>query len=97
MATHICFMKLTDQGAKSIKESPARVKQATEMAQKLGAKVVATYYTQGDWDLVTIAEWPSDEVGTAFLLGLAAMGNVHTSTHRAFTVDEMAAIVKKMP
>jgi uncharacterized protein with GYD domain len=74
-----------------------RVKQATEMATKMGAKILATYYTHGEYDVITIAEWPNDEVATTFLLGVAAQGNVHTATCRAFSVDEMAALVKKLP
>jgi uncharacterized protein with GYD domain len=90
-------MKFTDQGARTIKESPARLKASIEMATKMGAKIQAVYYTHGEYDLITIAEWPSDEAATTFLLGVAAQGNVHTATYRAISVDEMAALVKKLP
>jgi uncharacterized protein with GYD domain len=43
-----------------------------------------------------ILEAPDEETATAALLHLGAMGNVHTSTCRAFTAAEMAKIVTKV-
>jgi hypothetical protein len=42
-----------------------------------------------------LLEAPDDEAATAAILHLGAMGNVHTSTCRAFTAAEMEKIVAK--
>ena len=55
------------------------------------------YATMGEYDYVTIGELPSDENHMAFILGLGSAGNVRTTTLRAFTEKEFAAIVKKLP
>ena len=39
---------------------------------------------------------PDDETATTLLLHLAALGNVHTTTARAFTAAEMDAILAKV-
>ena len=39
----------------------------------------------GEYDYVAIGEMPSDEVAMRFLLSLGALGNVRTTTLRAFT------------
>jgi uncharacterized protein with GYD domain len=41
-------------------------------------------------------EAPDDETAAAAILHLGAMGNVHTTTVRAFTATEMDKIVAKV-
>lgn len=62
-------------------------------AKKLGVKIREIYWTLGDYDSLLILEAPDDETATAAILHLGAMGNVHTSTCRAFTAAEMDNIV----
>ncbi|MGI0013862.1 MAG: GYD domain-containing protein [Nitrososphaera sp.] len=56
----ILRIKLTDQGARNIKDSP-EAQAAQEMAEKLGGKLTV-YYTFGKYDIVCILEAPNDEV-----------------------------------
>ena len=65
-------------------------------AKKLGAKVTNVYWTLGEYDGLLILEAPDDETATSVLLHLAAAGNVHTTTCRAFTAAEMDKIVAKV-
>ena len=65
-------------------------------AKKLGAKVKDIYWTLGDHDGVLIFEAPDDESATSVLLHLGSMGNVHTTTVRAFTAAEMDKILAKV-
>jgi uncharacterized protein with GYD domain len=44
---------------------------------------------------VAVAEFPDEATGTAFLLRLGALGNVRTTTLRAFNKDEMRGIIDK--
>jgi uncharacterized protein with GYD domain len=46
---------------------------------------------------VTIGEFSSDEVAMTFAMALSATGNVRTTTLKAFTKEEFAQIVKKLP
>jgi uncharacterized protein with GYD domain len=50
----------------------------------------------GEYDYVAVGECPSDEVATAFALGVSSLGNVKTTTLKAYTKEEFAAIVKKL-
>ena len=65
-------------------------------AKNLGAKVKDIYWTLGDHDGLLILEAPDDETAAAAILHLGAMGNVHTTTCRAFTAAEMEKIVSKV-
>ena len=97
MPTYILLMQLTDQGIKDIKNAPQRIEQAVKGFEAMGGKVTSVYTVLGEYDYVAIGEAPSDEVTMAFLLGLGSQGNVRTTTLRAFTRDEFAQIVKKVP
>ena len=49
----------------------------------------------GQYDLVVVSEFPDDETATAFLLQVGGIGNVRTSTLRAFDRQAFAKIVEK--
>jgi uncharacterized protein with GYD domain len=97
MPRYIILMNLTEQGAKNIKEAPTRIQEAAKALEALGGKMIDFYTVLGQYDYVVIADVPSDEVGLMQLLGIGAVGNVKTVTLRAFTKDEFAAAIKKLP
>ena len=97
MPTHIGLYKLTDQGIKSAKDAPGRVEDAIKGAEAMGGKVIGVYAVMGEYDYVAIGEFPSDEVAMAFAMALGSGGNVRTTTLKAFTKEEFAEIVKKVP
>jgi uncharacterized protein with GYD domain len=90
-------MKLTDQGAKAIKDSPARIEAGVKGWESMGGKMLGFYVTMGDYDYIAVGEAPSDEVAAAFVLSLGALGNVHTTTLKAFPSEQFANIVKMLP
>lgn len=96
MATYVSLLKWTEQGIKSIKETVNRVRQAEQAVEKAGGRLVTVLYTQGEYDLVAIYEWPDDETANAFFLTLAATGNVTSRTTRAYSPEEMERILSKM-
>ncbi len=97
MATHIVLMKLTDQGIKDVKNAPQRVEAAAKAIEAMGGKLTGFYFTLGEYDYITIIEGLTDEVGASFLLKLGTAGNVRTTTLKAFTKNEFAEMVKKLP
>jgi uncharacterized protein with GYD domain len=94
--TYIVLGSLTDQGIKNIKDSPKRVDAMEQMVQKAGGKLVGFYATMGQYDLVMIAEGPNDETAFTQLIALAMLGNVRTTTLKAFTREEYAKILGKL-
>jgi uncharacterized protein with GYD domain len=97
MSVYVIMMKLTDQGAKDIKNAPARIDAGMKAWEALGGKVLGFYAMTGEYDYLAIGEGPDDETAVELALTLGLGGNVHTTTARAFTVDEFAEIVKKLP
>jgi len=67
-----------------------------EMAKKFGVTVKEMFWTQGQYDLVTIVEAPDEVSATAANLSLCALGNVRTQSLRAMSAAEMKAVIAKM-
>ncbi len=97
MPTYIGLYNLTDQGIKNIKESPGRIEEAIKGAEAMGAKNISFYSVMGEYDYVAIGEFPSDEAAMTFALAVGSRGNVRTTTLKAFTKDEYAGAIKKLP
>ena len=97
MPTYIGLYKFTDQGIKNVKDSPGRVQDAIKAAEAMGAKVMGVYAVMGEFDIVSIGEFPNDEAAMTFALATGARGYVRSRTLKAFNQDEYSAIVKKLP
>jgi uncharacterized protein with GYD domain len=88
MATYVSLVRYTEQGIRSIKESPGRLDAAKKLFQSAGGELKQFYLAMGKYDLVLIAEAPDDETAARVALSLGALGNVRTETMRVF--DEAA-------
>jgi uncharacterized protein with GYD domain len=95
MATYVVLLNFTDQGIRSVGDSPKRYDAFKAAAEKLEVQVKSAYWTVGAYDVVTILEG-SDEAVTAALLKLGSAGNVRTQTLRAFSAEEFARITGKI-
>lgn len=96
MATFLTTIKFTQQGIKDIDHTTKRAAAFKAAAKKMGVKVKEIYWTLGEHDGLLVFEAPDDETATAALLHLSSMGNVHTSTCRAFTAAEMDQILARV-
>ena len=97
MPTYVVLYKLTDQGIRNIKEAPQRIEEGIKAIEAMGGKVIGFYSVMGEYDYVGIGEMPNDETAVTFALALGSQGNARTTTLKAFTKEEFAEIVKKLP
>ena len=97
MPTYITLMKLTEQGSRTSRRPPGRVEEGTRALEAVGGKLIGLYAVMGEYDYVAVSEAPSDEDAVAFNLGLGSLGNVRTTTLKAFNKEEFAGIVGKLP
>ena len=96
MATFVILGRFTDQGARSVQDLRGFVEGNMARGQRLGAKIIGWYLTQGQYDIVVVAEAPDAETMLALNAGVAGTGNVRTETLRAFSLDEAAQIVQRV-
>ena len=95
MATYIALLNWTDQGIRNFKDTSKRFSAFNEVAARHGGATKEAYWTIGPYDLVVTVEAPDDASLTAVLLELGALGNVRTTTMRAFNQDEIQGIIDK--
>jgi uncharacterized protein with GYD domain len=95
MPTYVVLLNWTEQGVKGFKDSPSRAGAAQEMMQLVGVTLNELYWTIGPYDLVAIADAPDDESLTAAMLSLGALGNVRSTTLRAFSQEEFVRVVER--
>lgn len=88
MPAYITLVNFTDQGARSIKESPDRFEAFKALAEGAGISIKSVHWTTGAFDMVLVAEG-SEEALMTVSLKMAALGNVRTQTLRGFTGAEM--------
>ncbi len=96
MAHYVILANFTDQGLRSIKDSPKRADAFKRMAEKSGVTIDALFWTLGQHDVIAVAEAGGNIAATALSLSVTALGNIRTQTLRAFDATRMREIVGKM-
>ena len=97
MATYIILINYTDQGIRNIKDSPKRLDAAKKMLKTMGGEIKEFYLTMGSYDLAIVAEAPSDDVIAKFSLASGSLGNIRTTTLKAFPEAEYRKIIGTLP
>ena len=74
-----------------------RVKIGRELAKKVGIEIKHIYLTSGDRDVLLVIDAPNGDAVAKFCLALGSLGNVHTSTARAWSEAEYLKLVSELP
>jgi uncharacterized protein with GYD domain len=96
MVTYVVLANFTDQGIRNAKDSPKRAEAFEQLAKTFGVTVREFFWTQGQYDIVTILDAPDESSAMALNLSLGAPGNVRTETLRAFSAADMKSSIGKM-
>jgi len=94
MATYIMLSTLTDEGAKTIKENPDRIKEVNLEIEALGVKVLSQYATLGQYDFVNVVEAPDNETIARVSAELSSRGSIRLPTLAAIPIAEFLAKCK---
>ena len=65
MPTFVGMLSWTDQGVRTVKDTPKRIQAAKERGKKLGVDIKQIFLTTGDFDLVrtrTVRAWTESEI-----------------------------------
>ena len=93
MAIYVMLTSLTDEGRKTVRESPERIKEVSQEVEAMGAKIVAQYAVLGPYDFINILEAPDNKTIARISLELSARGTVQTMTMAAMTLDEFISSI----
>lgn len=95
MGIYIMLSNLTDEGAKTLKANPERLKEVNREVEGMGVKILAQYAVLGPYDFVNIVEAPDNETVARVSLTLSSRGTVKMTTLAAVPVDELICYLKK--
>jgi len=88
MALYILLSSLTDEGRKTVRSKPARIKEVNKEIEGMGARVLAQYAVLGPYDFVNIVEAPDNETMARISVALGARGTIQIMTLPAMPVDQ---------
>jgi uncharacterized protein with GYD domain len=97
MPTFILSLNWTEQGIKSVKDSPKRANAARALGKKLGVEIKQVFLTSGDSDLLFVVDAASGDNIAKFALALGSHGNVRTKTARAWSEAEFKKFLAELP
>ncbi len=95
MAVYVMLTTLTDEGRKTVKDNPARIKEVNKEVEAMGVKILAQYALLGQYDFVNVLEAPGNEAMVKVAVELGARGTLQTTTLSAMTLDDFIATLKK--
>ena len=93
MVTAVMLLSWTDHGIKNVKESPKRLDAAKKLAKDMGGEVKSFYMTLGMYDLVLVVDMPNNDKLATFGLKLGSLGNVRSTTLKAFPEEDYRRII----
>ncbi len=95
MPIYLMLTNLTDEGRKTVKEKPERIKEVNKEVEKMGVKVLSQYALLGGYDFVNIIEAPDNKAVAKVAVELSSRGTLQTTTLAALSVDEFINMLKK--
>jgi uncharacterized protein with GYD domain len=95
MALYVMMTNLTDEGRKTVKANPQRIKEVNKEVEAMGVKILAQYVVLGQYDFINILEAPNNEVVAKVATELGSRGTLQTMTLAAMKLDEFVDSLKK--
>jgi len=89
MPTYIMLTTLTDEGRKTVKANPKRLKEVNKEVEAMGVKILAQYALLGPYDFINILEAPDNKTVSKVAIELGSRGTLQTMTMAAMTIDEL--------
>ena len=94
MPYYVMLTALTDEGRKTVKEKPERIKEVNKEVENMGVKILAQYALLGQYDFLNILEAPGNDVISRVAINLGARGTLQTMTMAAMSLDDFIATMK---
>jgi uncharacterized protein with GYD domain len=88
MAMYVMLSRLTDEGRKTIKNNPQRIKEVDKEIERMGARVLVQYAVVGPYDFINILEAPDNETIAKVSIDLCSRGTIQIETLSAIPIFE---------
>jgi uncharacterized protein with GYD domain len=88
MSTFLMLSTLGPEGAATLHDNPARLKEVNDDVESMGARVIQQWALLGPYDFATILEAPDETTVARVALRLGARGTIKTLTLNAIPIDD---------
>jgi len=95
MPYYILLSSLTDEGWKTVREKPERIREVNRELQAFGVRVISQYAVLGPYDFVNIVEASNNETIAKVSIELGSRGTIKIVSMAAIPIDEFIASMKK--
>jgi uncharacterized protein with GYD domain len=95
MPHYILLSNLTDEGWKTIRENPERIKEVNKELEAMGVRVISQYAVLGPYDFVNIVEAPDNKTIGKVSIELGSRGTIKIMSMAAIPIDEFLTSKKK--
>jgi len=97
MPVFVMLTTLTDEGAKTLKNKPERIKEVDqEILERFGVRIIAQYAVMGPYDFVNILEAPDNDAVVKMAIELNSRGTIRTLTMPAIEIEQLIKDLKEM-
>jgi uncharacterized protein with GYD domain len=86
---------LTDEGRKTVKDNPERIKEVNKEVEAMGVRILTQYVVMGPYDFVNILEAPDNETVVKVAMELGSRGTLQTMTMAAVNLNAFIDSLKK--
>jgi len=94
MAKFVMLTTLTDEGRKTLKDNPERLREVNKEVEAMGAQVLAQYALLGSYDFINVLDAPSNEDISRIAFALGARGTLQTLTMAAIEIEDLIHALK---
>lgn len=94
MARYIIISTLTDEGARTLKKNPERVREVNSELKEMGINVLEQYVVLGNFDFLNVIEADDDDAVTKGVVELLSRGSIRTATYRVTPVNDFIESLK---
>jgi uncharacterized protein with GYD domain len=91
MPYYVTLTNLTEQGRKTIKARPERIREVNKELTAMGGRIIAQYAVLGPYDFVTILEAENNDVIMGISVELSARGTLQLMSLPALEIDKFIA------
>ena len=95
MPYYILLSNLTDEGWKTIREKPERIKEVNKELEAFGVRVVSQYAVLGPYDFANIVEAPDNKTIGRVSIELGSRGTIKMTSMAAIPIDDFIASMRK--
>lgn len=94
MPLYVMLTNLTEEGRRTIKEKPERIKEVNKEVEAMGVKILNQWALLGPYDFLNILDAPNNEAIAKVAVELGSRGTLSTQTMPAISIDMLVATLK---